>query len=155
LSHFKGFEYPDVLDDENAAITFRKIFSVFKQHYRNATARNLNPAILVDKLRPFTQRIWQNFSLLEKRRFNRHLRTRWNVMRHRVAPEIHQQLLAAISCGRLQIIKGRLDGCDEAGSTVKVSIDSTGGKREVEVGTVINCTGPREKYVSGGTRLVS
>lgn len=153
LSHFKGFEYPDLLDDESAGIAFPKIFSIFKKHYRAARARNLNPAILVDKLRPFTQRIWQNFSLFEKKQFNRHFRTRWNVVRHRIAPEIHRQLTAAIAEHRLEIIKGRLGDCEESGGKIKIGIESNGAKRVIEAGALINCTGPQENYVTSESGL--
>jgi len=153
LSHFKGFEYPDLLDDESTAMSFPKIFSIFKQHYKAAKARKLNTAILVDKLRPFTQRIWQSFSLREKKQFNRHFRTRWNVMRHRIAPEIHHQLSEAIAQKRLEIIKGRLSECEEAGGKIRISINSSGVKRVIEAGVVVNCTGPQESYVPSESSL--
>ena len=154
LSHFKGFEYPNFLDDEMATNTLRKLFSLFKQHYRATQAQNLNPAILVDKLRPFTQRIWQNFSLFEKKQFNRHFRTRWNVMRHRIAPEIHQKMHAAIAQGRLEIIKGRLLECaEESDGKMKICVESNRVKRVIEAGALINCTGPQESYVTAGPGL--
>jgi uncharacterized NAD(P)/FAD-binding protein YdhS len=46
-----------------------------------------NPAICVDKLRPHTQRIWQQFSEEENRQFCTRHAARWNVMRHRVAEQ--------------------------------------------------------------------
>jgi uncharacterized NAD(P)/FAD-binding protein YdhS len=147
LSHFKGFDYPDYLDEKTQPIALRKAFSIFKQHYRATTERNLNPAILVDKLRPVTQRIWQGFSLFEKQQFNRHFRTRWNVTRHRIAPEIHQQLRNAVESGRLELIKGRLLECVETGDGMKIWVQGDKGKRAIEAGAVINCTGPKESYV--------
>ncbi|HEX3989399.1 MAG TPA: FAD/NAD(P)-binding protein, partial [Verrucomicrobiae bacterium] len=153
LSHFKGFEYPDYLDDKMHPIGLRKAFSIFKQHYRATKARNLNPAILVDKLRPVTQRIWQDFSLFEKRQFNRHFRTRWNVTRHRIAPEIHQQLREAIAGGGLEVIKGHLVECDEVSGKMTVSVESNGKRRAIEAGAVINCTGPKENYVPSESTL--
>lgn len=153
LSHFKGFEYPDYVDDKMHPIGLRKAFSIFKQHYRATKARNLNPAILVDKLRPVTQRIWQDFSLFEKRQFNRHFRTRWNVTRHRIAPEIHQQLREAIAVGGLEVIKGRLVECDEVSGRMTVLVESNGKRRAIEAGAVINCTGPKENYVPSESTL--
>jgi uncharacterized NAD(P)/FAD-binding protein YdhS len=152
LSHFKGFEYPDYMD-EKGALGLRKAFSIFKQHYREAQARHLNPAILVDKLRPHTQRLWQGFSLFEKRQFNRHFRTPWSVMRHRIAPEIHRQLSEAIAGERLQIIKGKLCQCEESNGAMRIWVESHGVKRVIEAGALINCTGPREKYVPSESAL--
>jgi uncharacterized NAD(P)/FAD-binding protein YdhS len=153
ISHFKGFEHPDLLNDETSPIALRKLFSMFKQQYRIIQARNLNPAILVDKLRPFTQRIWQSFSLFEKRQFNRHFRTRWNVMRHRIAPEIHQRLHDAIARGKLEIIRGRLCECEECGDQMTISVQSPQGKRRIETGALINCTGPQENYLASESGL--
>jgi uncharacterized NAD(P)/FAD-binding protein YdhS len=153
LSHFKGFEYPVLLDDESAVGGLRKIFSIFKQHYRTTRARNLNPAILIDKLRPFTQRVWQNFSLFEKRQFNRHFRSHWNFMRHRLAPEVHQQLCEAILSGRLEIIKGRLLECEESNDKLRILVESCRVKSWIEVGALINCTGPRESYLPSESSL--
>jgi uncharacterized NAD(P)/FAD-binding protein YdhS len=153
FSHFRGFEHPDLVDDEMNAVSLRRLFSIFKQHYRTVRARHLNPAILVDKLRPFTQRIWQNFSLFEKRQFNRHFRARWNVMRHRIAPEIHDQLRKAVAQGRVEVIQGKLFDCEEAGDKLRISINSRRGKRVIEAGAVINCTGPQESYLPSDSSL--
>jgi len=153
LSHFKGFEQPDLINDDMGPLSLRKIYSIFKKQYRALKARHLNPAILVDKLRPFTQRIWQNFSLFEKRQFNRHFRTRWNVVRHRIAPEIHEQLRAAIEDGRLEVIKGRLCECQESGDKMSISLKSNRGPRVIEAGAVINCTGPQENYLPSESSL--
>lgn len=152
LSHFKGFDYPDLVD-EKTPLSFPKMFEIFKTHYRAAQAKNLNTAILVDKLRPFTQRIWQSFSLREKRQFNRHFRTRWNVVRHRIAPEIHQQLQDALAQKRLEVIKGRLSLCEETKGAMKISLESHGVKRTIEVGAIVNCTGPKESYVPSESTL--
>jgi len=153
FSHFKGFEHPDLLDGENAAMSLRGIYSIFKKHYRTVKARRLNPAILVDKLRPFTQRIWQTFSLFEKRQFYRHFRARWNVMRHRIAPEIHEQLHKAIAQGRMQVLQGRLCECEESKEKMRITIRSSQGKRVLEAGAVINCTGPQESYLPSESSL--
>jgi uncharacterized NAD(P)/FAD-binding protein YdhS len=146
LSHFKGFDYPDFVEEENLTVGLRRIFSVFKKHHRILQSDKLNPTILIDKLRPVTQRIWQSFSLREKKQFNRHFRTRWNVKRHRLAPEVHQQLSRAIAQGRLEIIKGRLLECRESADQLSIEAESGGGKRIIKVGALINCTGPEEGF---------
>ena len=153
LSHYKGFDYPDPLAEEKGVISLRRLFALCKRQCRAALARGLNPAIVVDKLRPHTQRIWQGFSLAEKKRFNRHFRTRWNVVRHRIAPEIHQQLRAAMAAGRLEVIKGRLREVREAADQMRVLVAGAGGERWLAAGAVINCTGPQESYVPATTSL--
>ncbi len=147
LPHFRGFDYPDFLDGHDMNISLREMFTLFKTHYRALKAQGLNPAILVDKLRARTQQIWQGFSLAEKKRFNRHLRTRWNVNRHRIAPDVHDRLQRAIADGRLEIIKGRLKFAVEVPETLFVTVESQGCQRAIGAGTVINCTGPRESLL--------
>jgi uncharacterized NAD(P)/FAD-binding protein YdhS len=154
LPHFKGFEYPDFVTGESSALPLRQIFRLFKSHFRKTKALNLNPAILVDKFRPYTQRIWQNFSLFEKRQFNRHFRTPWNVMRHRIAPEIHQKLREAIAQGRLEVVKGRLSECVASEDRMEILIKGTLGQRLIPAGVLINCTGPQENCVPSKSRLL-
>jgi len=144
LSHFKGMEYPEWLDGKADKITLREALRAFERNYRNAEAQGVNPAILVDKLRPITQQIWQNFSLADKKRFNRHFRTRWNVVRHRIAQSIHQQLLESMSFHRLEIVKGRLTEASEYGDQIVVTVKTGGSFRRIEGGALINCTGPSE-----------
>jgi uncharacterized NAD(P)/FAD-binding protein YdhS len=64
-------------------------------------------------------------------------------VRHRIAPEIHLQLREAIARERLQIIQGRLRECEESESAMKILVESISGKRVIEAGALINCTGPR------------
>ena len=72
------------------------------------SANGMNPAMVVDKLRPFTQRIWRHFSVAEKQEFSQQYRTRWNVVRHRIPPTVARQIEAAQKEGRLHILRGAL-----------------------------------------------
>ena len=53
----------------------------------------------VDCLRPHSHWIWKGLSLEEKKRFSRHARPWWDVHRHRIAPEVAQQLHDLIQRG--------------------------------------------------------
>ena len=155
LSHFKGFDYPDPLADEPGPISLRRAVAIFQRHLREVRARGLNPAILVDKLRPHTQRLWQNFSLFEKRQFNRHFRTPWNVTRHRIAPEIHRRLSESIAAGQLEVVGGRLGHCTESQTGLTLEIKGSHGARQIEVAAVINCTGPKDRYIPSDSALIT
>lgn len=144
LSHFKGMEYPEWLDAKSGKVALSEAFRKFKRYFREAKAQGVNPAILVDKLRPITQQLWQGFTLAEKRRFNRHFRTRWNVARHRIAQSIHQQLLEAMAAHRLEVVKGRIMGVNEYGDQLVVTVKTGDTSRRIEAGALINCTGPSE-----------
>ncbi len=144
LSHFKGAEYPDWIDGKAENLTLAKAFATFKRSYRKAMADGVNPAILVDKLRPHTHRIWQHFSLADKKRFNRHLRTRWNVARHRIAQSIHKLLAESMEAGRLEIVKGRLSEGIARGDEIVLTLKRGEQLRQLKGCAVINCTGPSE-----------
>jgi uncharacterized NAD(P)/FAD-binding protein YdhS len=146
LSHFKGVEYADLIGERPGPMSLARIYGIFKKHFHSAAAEGINPAILVDKLRPVTQHLWQNFSLREKRRFNRHFRTRWNVTRHRIAQNIHQQLAEALAAKRLEIIKGRLSKLETRGEGLELTIKTGREERRIEGGALINCTGPCESF---------
>ncbi|TIU89628.1 MAG: FAD-dependent oxidoreductase, partial [Mesorhizobium sp.] len=50
---------------------------------------------VVDGLRPYNQRIWQNWPVSAKRRFLEHTKAWWDIHRHRMAPEIHARISEA------------------------------------------------------------
>jgi hydroxyacylglutathione hydrolase len=99
---------------------------------------------VIDSLRPFTQEIWQSLSLLERRRFLRHVRTRWDVHRHRIAPEIGAQLSSQIQNGQIKAHAGRIAEYAEGVDGVDVTYRErqTGELKRLRVNRVINCTGP-------------
>src|SRR6202034_3055421 len=108
LSHFKGQDYPAFPEGDPSHLSLEQMQAMLSAHCERLHGLGLTPAILVDKLRPYTQRLWQNFSVAEKQRFLKEFRTRWNVTRHRVAEAIHGAVPAALEAGRLEIIKGEL-----------------------------------------------
>jgi uncharacterized NAD(P)/FAD-binding protein YdhS len=155
LSHFKGFDYPDPLANETFPISLRRMVRIFQRHLRECRKRGLNPAILVDKLRPHTQRLWQNFSLFEKKQFNRHFRTVWNVTRHRIAPEIHRRLSESIVAGKLEIVGGGLKNCSESETALTLEVKGPHGPRQIEAAALINCTGPKDRYIPSDSPLIT
>jgi uncharacterized NAD(P)/FAD-binding protein YdhS len=142
LPHFHGVAYPDFPPPDPTTLGLAGLASLMEDHCRILRERGENPAIVVDKLRPFTQRVWQSFTVEEKTRFCRDYRTRWNVTRHRIAQSIHEQLTAAIAAERLKIIPGRIGGMSASGDRIQVAV----GTSTLEAGWVINCTGPQESY---------
>jgi uncharacterized NAD(P)/FAD-binding protein YdhS len=153
LSHFRGVEYADWIGEHPGVKNLAPIFGLFKIHFRDAKAAGINPVILVDKLRPATQRLWQNLTFEEKKRFNRHLRTRWNVARHRIAQSIHQKLSEAVAGQQLEIIKGRLRNVTRRGNWFELTVKTGAAQQQIEGGVLINCTGPCEKFSNAPSPL--
>jgi uncharacterized NAD(P)/FAD-binding protein YdhS len=101
----------------------------------------------VDKLRPWTQRIWQHLSLAEKEQFLSEFRTPWNVLRHRVPQAAHGRLTAALEAGRLEVIKGRITAMQTRNGKLQIIVDQgSGTPRTLQPGAALNCTGPAEGY---------
>jgi uncharacterized NAD(P)/FAD-binding protein YdhS len=146
LSHFRGSDYPQFPPDDVETLSLHDLVAVMEDHCARLRADGRNPAIVVDKLRPFTQRIWRNLSVAEKREFFRRYCTRWNVTRHRIPPTVAGQLEAARAEDRLRILKGRLQEARGDGDRIRVTIDPGNGQppHEFAVGLLVNCTGPCE-----------
>jgi uncharacterized NAD(P)/FAD-binding protein YdhS len=130
------------------------------RHLRRESARcereGSDWRLAVDALRPSISRIWRGFSLAEKERFIRHLGSRWDVHRHRVAPDIDRRLDDARRDGQLRVIAGRVRSISARGDEVELSLTRRGGA-EVETlraHRVINCTGPSRCLDPGQSPLV-
>jgi len=76
----------------------------------------------VDALRSLTQLIWQNMAPFDRQRLAGKYFSLWNVHRHRAAPQIWQQVDAAIQRGQLQLVKARAAGYAAEDSGVKISL---------------------------------
>ncbi len=148
LSHFKGQDYPTFPEGNPTGLSLDQLDAMLRTHCERLRQLGLNPAILVDKLRPYTQRLWQHFSVAEKQRFLREFRTRWNVTRHRVPEAVYRTVTAALESGRLEVVRGELTSlapCDEG---LRIVARGTSGERELRVGAAVNCTGPAEGFAS-------
>ena len=73
LPHFKGSDYPLFPPDNVDTLGLHALVAFMEEHCARLRADGMNPALVVDKLRPFTQRIWRNFSVAEKQEFSRRL----------------------------------------------------------------------------------
>lgn len=99
---------------------------------------------VIDSLRPFTQEIWRCLPSLEQRRFLRHVRSYWDVHRHRLAPAIGVRLASQIQNGQIKTHAGRITTYaeDRDGIDVTYGERQSGELKRLRVDRVINCTGP-------------
>lgn len=93
--------------------------------------RGLGPVVpdwrgLVDALRPYLQDYWQGLPATQRGRFLRHLRPYWEVLRHRLAPSLHEELEQLRSEGRLLVRAGRLLRARRGEEAVEVVIRERG-----------------------------
>jgi uncharacterized NAD(P)/FAD-binding protein YdhS len=111
---------------------------------------------VIGALRPITADLWQALDMDERRRFLRHLQPYWDTHRHRLAPSASQQLELLLGTGQLMMAAGRLLRFQERGGAVQVTWQPRGAavNSSLEVGTVINCTGPQTQLARISDRLV-
>lgn len=152
-SHFRGIEYPEFPPEgvELAALGLDRLHALVQEHCAILNDQNANPAIIVDKLRPHTQRIWGAFSKQERLDFASHYAARWNVLRHRIAPDIHSQITSSQLTGQLQVNAGRISALEADGDRIRIHVDDQDG---VSADLVINATGPSTKFTASRSSLL-
>lgn len=103
---------------------------------------------VLNGLRRHTPEVWRRLSIEDRHRFLRHLARRWEVHRHRMAPEVHASVEGMLSSGWLQVVSGSLLEATGDGEGVTVRYRPRGAPigsdRTVRAGRIINCTGPNE-----------
>ena len=129
--------------NERSPRTVRGLLRLVRSQARLAILAGSNWRAAVDALRPVTQQIWQSLPLIEQQRFLRHLRSYWEVHRHRIAPEIADVLADLIKDGQVRIYGGRVTRYREKRGFAEVTIRhrNSGRTKTFRVDRMINCTG--------------
>lgn len=151
--HFRGIEYPEFppADVDLAGLSLDELVALVGKHCVALHERNANPAIIVDKLRPHTQRIWAGFSRDERLTFAREHSARWNVFRHRIAPEIHAQITSSQLTGQLRVHAGGVTQLRSDERRIVVDLDSG---EQVGADLVLNATGPTTRFTATRSTLL-
>jgi len=95
--------------------------------FRDASAREDSRAVL-DTLRPELGALWRGLSPVEQRRFLRHLRPWFDVIRHRLPPEVGARIAALEAEGRLIRHAGRIVSVGEQDGRVVVRYRPRGAR---------------------------
>ena len=93
-------------------------------------------------LREIAAELWANMPDDERLMFLRHFRRYWDVERHRAPPAQAEVIRAAMTAGRLEIVRGRVAEARPAASGARVALLTNEGPRALVAHRVINCTGP-------------
>jgi uncharacterized NAD(P)/FAD-binding protein YdhS len=152
-AHFRGIEYPDFppADVDLAALGLDRLLALIEEHCAILHERNANPAIIVDKLRPYTQHIWSSLSRADRLTFARKHAARWNVFRHRIAPELHAQITSSQLTGQLRVHAGSITTVVASGERIDVEL-ADGSSLTGDL--VINATGPSTKFTASTSVLL-
>jgi len=111
--------------------------------FREASGRHDSRAVL-DTLRPEVSALWRGLTSVEQRRFLRHLRTWFDTVRHRLAPEVGARIAALEAEGRLVRHSGRVVSLSEQEGKVAVRYRPRGARTlaVLSVDVAIPTTGP-------------
>ena len=157
--HVAGGGWPPFLEEALPASP-RRLARLVRAQVEAARTQGVPWQRVFDAARPAVPAVWRAWTTPQKRQFLRHLRTRWDVHRHRMAPRIGAALDALIGGGRLEISAARVrsyrwatqDGADR----VEVTLAKRGGgERRFSAAAVINCTGPRRDLGRLATPLLA
>ncbi|MFP2911984.1 FAD/NAD(P)-binding protein [Pyxidicoccus sp. 3LFB2] len=105
----------------------------------------------MDALRPATVPLWHRLAVPERRRFLRHLRSHWEVHRHRMAPSIGDTVTRLRQEGRLFLHAARVRGfqLEDGGVEARLRRRGHAGDEVLHVQHVVNCTGPEGAITRG------
>ncbi len=156
-AHAAGGGWPPFLEDALPASP-RQLTRLIRSQVALAMASGVPWQRVFDAARPAIPAVWRNWTLVQKRQFLRHLRTRWDVHRHRMAPRIASALADLVSSGGLTIEAGRisrytvLPGRDGVEARYR---RKDGGDGRFTAARVVNCTGPQRDLAETGMPLVA
>jgi len=123
----------------------RRYLRLVRAYVTELESRGADWRDAIGALRSITPALWQALNPAEKQRFLRHLQAYWEIHRHRTAPASGERLERLVASGALKVAAGRLRRFQGGSGGVEVTWTPRGSDREtrLEVGSVINCTGPQ------------
>jgi uncharacterized NAD(P)/FAD-binding protein YdhS len=144
LAHRAGGSW-DSFHDPKAHISPRALMRLLRSEARRAEAKGVPWQRVMDTMRPMVARVWHGWTIDDRRQFIRHLRPRWDVHRHRMAPRVAARIAALVARGQLHVFGGRIVTYRPKAGAVEVTFAQrgTGKTHTLIVDRVVNCTGPR------------
>ena len=127
-----------------ASASMRRMLRVTRVLAREAQSLGGDWREAVTFVRKMAPTLWQRLPQNERRRFLRHVRTYWDIHRHRLPPAVVTHLEALRRAGTLQVHAGRLREMKPSADGISVTWRPRGEETNVErrFDRVINCTGP-------------
>ena len=123
--------------------SLRSIFKLSRAMAGDIARRGGDWRDVVVALRAVASRLWSEWADGDRRRFLRHMRTYWDIHRHRLPPATMAHLQRLRDAQRLHVHAGRILQLRQEGGRVRAEwVSRPGGeRREGWFDRVINCTG--------------
>lgn len=134
----------------------RRYLRVTRLCIQELAERGIDWHDVLSSLRPSTAGLWQSLPEAERRRFLRHLQPYWDVHRHRLAPQVAEAVARLQRSGQLQVEAARLmrlEGVGE-GLLAEWRPRHRNMRRMLQVGGVVNCTGPEMRLHRSSDPLI-
>ncbi len=135
--------YPEYLGQ--APATLRGHLRAIRREAARKMAAGEDWRDVINELRAHTPGIWQRLALADRRKFLNRVVPYWDIHRHRLAPAAYQRLEQMVKSGQVEQIAGHVQGMQPARDgemTLEIRQRRDGALRRLEVGAVVNCTGP-------------
>ena len=147
LPHAHIADPPLVLNETEVMKHATSSLQLFKW-IRSIITQENNIYRIIDGLRPYVQKIWQQWPLTEKQRFMRHLRPLWEVYRHRIPAESARILKQFEDKGQFTLFGGRIKHIHLVNGTLEVTFleKKTRDLKTFTVDKIVNCSGPEVGY---------
>jgi uncharacterized NAD(P)/FAD-binding protein YdhS len=154
-THRAGGAWSEFLHDKIPA-TPLTLMKIIRREIGLAASQGIAWQRVFDAARPAVPGIWNGWNEFSRRQFLRHLRPRWDIHRHRMAPRVSDALTHLQEKGMLEIHAGRVSGYRPAGPFVEATLRLRGGKSRIfAAGHVINCTGPGGDFAKIAVPLIA
>jgi len=126
------------------ATAIRPLLSAVRHASRELARQGGDWREVVTLVRHEAPSIWQRLNDAERQRFIRHLRSYWDVHRHRLPPPMSARLDSLRRTGRLEVEAGRIMDIHGNGPGLQVTWQSRVSRlrRTVDADLVVNATGP-------------
>ena len=124
------------------AMSLRQRMRSLREAAREAGQQHLAWQAVMESVRPAVQTLWHTLSHDDQRRFLRHAVRYWDVHRHRIAAQVHEQLEQLQRSGQLQLHRGRLQTVAREGKRIRVTLMMRDRRsQEIDVDRIVNATG--------------
>ncbi|MFM2156581.1 MAG: hypothetical protein RL516_1330 [Bacteroidota bacterium] len=130
------------------ASDIHEIYSDLKSRIRSAIDHTEWHEPVLEAVRPFTQKIWQELSIEQKNRFLRHINHRWSKLRHRLPHEMFDLIQSLIDSKQIELYAGKLLDVHENMDDLTIRFFDKSSETEISVNAqrIINCIGPEGDF---------